>query len=269
MKTIIVLFLVTLWLAPELSQAQSVTIGVIPASSFCGGDSVSVKFTVTGFFGHKNAFTLQLSDATGSFASGFTNLASITDTLPGTFTIAAAIPRMTSSLHYRFRILAAVPYMTSADNGSDITTSTVPYFTLNARTPSIFDPDVVQAGVTAQFNLSPSKFVVDSIFWNFGPDATPSTAIGGLSPKVIYSTGGNKAGSVRLVAPGGCSRTSPFSEYVFDCNPSIPHYAKVIDSSGDDFSRNAVLWVNPGVVLGLQGTQDTVFAEPGSILGGC
>src|SRR5205823_9504608 len=103
-------------------------------------------------------------------------------TLPGTFTIPTAIPRITSSSHYRLRILAAVPYMTSADNGRDITISTVPYFTLNARTPSNFDPDVIQAGVTAQFNLSPSKFAIDSVFWNFSPDATPSTAIGGLSP---------------------------------------------------------------------------------------
>src|SRR5437868_4652903 len=98
-------------LFPAIAGAQSVTMGSIPGTSFCSGDPIAVNFTATGFFGHRNAFTLQLSDPSGSFDNGFQNIGSLIDTLPGTFTITTIIPvTIVSSTHYRFRILAAIPY---------------------------------------------------------------------------------------------------------------------------------------------------------------
>src|SRR5437763_2401741 len=108
-----------LFFCSGLAHAQTVTINSVSGTSFCDGDSVSVTFTVTGFWGHRNAFTLQLSDPNGSFSNNFKNLGSIVDTLPGAFTI-KTINSGNGGLHYRFRILAAIPYTISSDNGSDI-----------------------------------------------------------------------------------------------------------------------------------------------------
>lgn len=271
MKKIIV-FLLSLWLVPELSQAQSVTIGSIPPT-LCAGDSIAVSFTATGFFGHKNAFTLQLFDAT---IGGFSNLGSIIDTLPGTFTINTAVPSVANSKHYRFRILAAVPYMVSADNGFDISIGTMPDVEVKYTTSTGFNfLPVVAAGMPAKFTLTQADGdnpIVDSVFWNFGPGATPKTASGGLSESVTYASGGKKTGAVRIVVNTCGSRTIPFSLLVLGCSPQIPHYAIVVDSNMQPmFSSRQTYWVNPGVTLDLHtgNGSDTVFAEPGSvILGG-
>ena len=125
----------------SLAQGQSVTINSISGASFCDGDSISVTFTAMGFWGHRNAFTLQLSDPNGSFSNNFQNLGSIVDTLPGTFTI-NTITLGNGGLHYRFRILAAIPYIISADNGSDIAFWDKPYvsFTNSITAESVGTP---------------------------------------------------------------------------------------------------------------------------------
>ncbi len=61
-------------------------------TTFCAGDPLSVTFTATGTWGHKNAFTLQLSNDSGIFDNGFQNIGSIVDTAPGTFTIYTTAP---------------------------------------------------------------------------------------------------------------------------------------------------------------------------------
>ncbi len=256
------------------ANAQSVTIGALSSSSFCSGDPFSVSFTATGSFGSGNTFTLQLSDVSGRFSS-FTNLASITDSLPGTFTITAAIPAVANAKHYRFRILSASPNMTSADNGSDIVIGTLPDVTISYQTSNgIGHEAVVAEGVSAQFTLSRARGgtpAVDSVFWDFGPDASPQTAAGGLLESVTYSSGGNKTGSVRIVVNGCGSRTIPFSVFVIGCMPQIPKYAIVVDSNmkAEDPIGGQTYWVNQGVSLDLDNCQrDTVFAEPGSVIAG-
>jgi hypothetical protein len=74
-------------LVPETSHAQGISINSVSSSSFCAGDPISVSITVTGYWGHKNAFTLQLSESDGSFTPTFNNIGSIVDSVPGTFAI--------------------------------------------------------------------------------------------------------------------------------------------------------------------------------------
>ncbi|MFI5201073.1 MAG: T9SS type A sorting domain-containing protein [Candidatus Kapaibacterium sp.] len=264
-------------LVPSSAEAQTVTIGTIPSASFCAGDPISVSFTATGFWQHKNAFTLQLSDDTGSFTSGFTNLGSIKDTLPGTFTINAAIPgNVVSSTLYRFRIMGALPYTTSADNGSDISIGQVP-----------------QSGISISQNMAvvgvPSMIeaywadVSNRFYWNFGSGATPATdtGVGRWGDTVTYATGGVKIVTLQVVGAGGCAKTVSDTLPVFECaTPVIPHTALVINSDTDlqcdiviDTNGDTVmhwlgqnLWVNPGVTVTLRGEGDTVFAESGSTI---
>ena len=240
------------------AQALTVTIGTIPASSFCSGDPISVSFTATGYWQHKNAFTLQLSDASGSFTSGFTNLASIKDTLPGSFTITSSIPtNLANSAHYRFRIMAALPYMTSADNGSDIAIGQVPQ-------PRIFIGDS-NIGVGHALGVYAYGTVGDTNIWDFGGGVRS----GGTGDSVVYSTGGLKTITLRTVSAGGCSATDTATVRVFDCTPpAIPHDAIVINNDTTIYGWYLKsFWVNPGVnVTFLNGNNNTIFAESGSTI---
>ncbi len=285
MKKIFIILLLSLCLVPELSLAQSVTIGAIPSSSFCVGDSITVNFTVTGNFGHNNAFTLQLSDPAGGFTNGFDNLNSLADTLPGAFTIKTAIPNVISGKHYRFRILAAVPYMASADNGSDIMIGNVPqlrleYGTSLAEVAGSVKPVLIE-GRKGKFTIPLSgsgMYTLDSVIWDFGTDADPPNISGKRVPnsnsweqEATYLTAGKKTVMVRAVS-SGCSKTFSFPAEVFGCNPSIPRTARVIDTSGFFFENSGnpfMLWVNPGVNLEIAQGAGTIFAEPGSTISKC
>ncbi len=253
--------------------AQSVTIGAIPGSRFCAGDPISVSFTATGTWGRRNAFTLQISDPSGSFSNGFLNLGSLVDTLPGTFTINATMPSAAST-HYRLRILAANPYVTSADNGSDIAIATAPgAFTFYPT--SIAGAVGTTVSFAASINDHDEADARDTGHWDFGSGATPATAtttaidygggyVGLAQAQTTYSTTGDKTITLRTVKAGGCPSTPTNAMiHIYDCSiPSIPHDAIVVDSVGQAVSKKTY-WVNPGATL-FFGDGDTIFAEPGS-----
>ncbi len=86
---------------------------------FCAGDSISIPYYVNYNFRSGNIFKVQLSNASGSFASPVT-LANITGTTSGI--AKTVIPANTpAGAGYRLRVTASNPVDTSADNGFDIT----------------------------------------------------------------------------------------------------------------------------------------------------
>src|ERR1035437_7806754 len=101
--TILSLFSAIALLAmPGATRAQTITLNSVSATRFCAGDPIAVSFTVSGGWGKNNAFTFQLSDASGSFDVTFTYLGSVIDTAAGTFTIVSTIPlRAAYSDQYR------------------------------------------------------------------------------------------------------------------------------------------------------------------------
>jgi hypothetical protein len=214
---------------------------------------------------------LQLSDASGSFSSGFSNLGSIIDTLPGTFTINSVMPKVSSSSsHYRFRMIAAVPYTVSADNGSDVNVGAMPSPIILERN----SPGAINKPISYEAIPGGPDNPTDSLYWDFGADANPAT-YGGVPTKVMdapdptttYSTGGDKTVSISAIVPGGCSRTLTFTAHIFDCTiPPIPHYAIVIANDTTFPDQGKVLWVNPGVTINVAGYADTIYAEPGSTI---
>ena len=262
-------------------NAQSVSMSPIPRTSYCVGDPISVTFTATGTWGPKNAFTLQLSDATGSFANTFKNIGSINGTAAGTFTISSTIPTgITGSTHYRIRITGALPYTASTDNGQDITMGVKPSidleiadFTTYVTTSvgGLFLPVGAQVDSTVQILLphidssSASSIKYD---WDFGSDATPpnASALGLIKKNVAYSTAGDKTVSVTATDPAGCSTSASINYHIFDCtNPSIPKYALIDSGQNADF-HGGVIWVNPGVAFSIDGGKDTLFCESGSAI---
>lgn len=83
----------------------------------CAGDSIHVPYGVTYNFRSTNVFTLQLSNASGSFASA-TTLATITGGAAGVFH--CVLPGTVNGSGYRLRVIASGPVDTSEDNGTDL-----------------------------------------------------------------------------------------------------------------------------------------------------
>ena len=276
MKTIAVKFILlsvlALILIPTLSRGQAISIGSVSATRFCAGDPLSVTFTVTGTWGHNNAFTLQLSNDTGTFDNGFTRLGSIIDTVPGTFTISTTIPPATPfSSHYRFRVIGAKPYTESADNGSDILIGQKPSQD-SIGTPSVLE-SAVAVGVPITFNMFRYPTGDDTVHIDFGAGAANRfvTLFDGTSG--TYNSPGLKTVVVEWVAPGGCSARDSFQVYAFGCdNPVIPHDAIIVSSDtvfSNNNQSNKTFWLNPGVSLTLgDNVSDTIFAEAGSSISG-
>jgi uncharacterized delta-60 repeat protein len=105
------------------SAPNTLGIGAI-ATSYCAGATLSVPFQSTGTFDQGNVFTVQLSDASGSFASP-QNIGSASGLSSGS--INATIPFSTTpGTGYRIRIVSSSPAMTSADNGTNIAINAVP-----------------------------------------------------------------------------------------------------------------------------------------------
>ncbi len=264
---------------PAVVSAQTISIATVSGGSFCAGDPVSVSFTTTGSWGHKNAFTLQLSDPSGSFSSGFKNLGSLFDTIGGALSISATMPsNPLGSSHYRVRVIGAVPYIASSDNGTDLSLGNTA-FTLKEGG---FGP-AWGIGIKGYMDLSNvADPLSDSIFWDFGVDATPATVAGKasngtvLTPEVMYSSGGLKTITARVIN-NGCTKDTTFSKYVYDCtHPIIPHSALVISRDTSLNWNNKTgprsIWINPGVTVdinaSINATLDSVFAETGATITG-
>jgi hypothetical protein len=262
-------------LLPCIMAAQTITINSVSTAGTCSGDSISVTFTVTGNWGHKNAFALQLSDPDGSFASTFTNLGSIKDSIPGTFTLQSSIPStVTASSKYHVRIIGAYPYIASTDTSTDIIIHKAPSFRItysSSATPIV--------GMPIDFTLGSSDLSDASqhftVTWNFGDGASPASAVDSvfnnidtiLHKSITYSSAGTKTITVTL--SNGCSTTVTTQVVIYGCvYPSISHRTIVVDSDTDianPFRGNAY-WINPGVNVKYVGDFDTLYLESGATL---
>jgi len=281
MKTIAIRFTLfcafVLLVLPRFLSAQAITINSVSGTSFCEGDSISVTFTASGNWSQNknNAFTIQLSDAGGSFANTFNNLGSIKDTADGAFTLASMVPTgIPSSIHYRIRITGAYPYTASADNGLDIIIHKAP--TIRITYSSSATPIV---GMPIDLTLSSGDLADTTqhfkVTWNFGDGASPSSAVDSvfnnidtfLYKRITYSFTGTK--TVTVTISNGCSTTLTTQIVVYGCvYPSISHRTVVIDRDTDianQYHGNAY-WINPGVNVTFAGQGDTLYLESGASL---
>ncbi len=202
--------------------------GSIPGTRFCPGDPISVSFTVTGYFQHRNAFTLQLSNSSGGFDKDFQNLGSL---------------------------------QVSADNGNDIIVGGLPSPSSHASWRS--ESDSVAVGNYLDFSSDGSD---DSIFWDFGTTAKSTSGTGSYVRDIQYLTGGRKTVIIHNVAVGGCVRLDTLSLNIIECTtPSVPNDAVVIAHDSTISSTSHTLWVNPGVTVTVSSPYGLlVFAESGS-----
>ncbi len=82
----------------------------VSASSLCTGSTFNVQYTASGYYGAANTFTVQLSNATGSFVTPI-NIGSISSSVSGN--ISCTVPVSTTiGSNYRVRVISNHPSYT-------------------------------------------------------------------------------------------------------------------------------------------------------------
>lgn len=116
-----------------LPATDSILAGTITPTSFCGCDSIDVPYIASGAYTAGNVFTVQLSDASGSFAAPST-VGTLTSTATND-TIACAIPcSALAGTGYRVRVNSSTPAITGNSSAITITVNAAvtPTVSINA-----------------------------------------------------------------------------------------------------------------------------------------
>lgn len=101
----------------EISEKPLILAQNIP-TAICPGQKLDINFYQNVTLNSGNIYTVQLSNASGSFASP-TTIGTLTATTPSK--IEATIPTNISGSGYRIRVVSSNPVLLSSDNGVDIT----------------------------------------------------------------------------------------------------------------------------------------------------
>ncbi len=177
----------------ELTYVPSTEIDItLNTLSVCSGGNLSVSYdTDTTTFAVNNTFTVQLSDASGSFASPV-NIGSAVGS--GSGTIIANIPSNTPAGNgYRVRVVASNPAFTSNDNGNDIS--------INNKPVAGFIADDNCVGLVTNFQNTSSG--ATSFFWDSGEGNTTTDP----NPSYTYPQPGSYNVSLIATNASGCSDT--------------------------------------------------------------
>lgn len=175
----------------------------------CAGGNATITYAIGAFtaFSGGNTFTIQLSDASGSFATPI-NIGSTTTT--GSGSVLCTIPSgITPGTGYRIRIVASAPAYTSPDNFVNITiVSALPAVTLGANDP-------VCVGNTLNLT-STATWSISGYSWS-GPASFTS---GAANPSIASVTLANEGTYTLTTTHNGCPNN--VSTIAVDINDVIP-----------------------------------------------
>ncbi|HLF51648.1 choice-of-anchor D domain-containing protein [Flavobacterium sp.] len=132
----------------------------LTGSPFCSGNSVSVPFVSSGTFATGNIYTVQLSNASGSFASPV-SIGTLSSTA-NSGTITAAIPAGTAAgAGYRIRVVSNIPSVIGSDNTANLAVNSALIITTQPTAQSVTEPATAAftvaatgTGVTYQWQVS-------------------------------------------------------------------------------------------------------------------
>ncbi len=228
--------------------AQTITTDAVSSNILCGGSSVTVDFTATGSFVQGNAFTLQLSDASGGFGTSFRNLTSITATTSGSITV--QVPNNLDGSGYRFRVIGSNPPVTGTDNGTDIMIAPTPEISVGRKDgarSTIMVGDSIWFASNAPNGM---KYV-----WDFGSGANPPISKDAEPGPVTYSTPGERIVTLTVTNAAGCTSVGTMKSGAAGLSPAVKAGDFIVqsdtatesDAGGSRFSGS--VWVCPGATF--------------------
>ena len=178
-----------------------------PVPWVCNGDGFTVSFTTTGTFGANNTFSVQLSDATGSFANP-----TVIGSGSGT-PIACVMPATTPSGNYKIRVVASDP--------AGIVSNEQPISVANLSGLSCsVSPVPVPAGQTATFTVGGNGLPAGSYNITFTPgNGDPNQNLTNQTlPATLthtYNADGQYTAQIQVVhTPSGCVKTCNVTVFV-------------------------------------------------------
>jgi len=192
----------------QVSAPGSPTITLQPPVPWvCNGDGFTVSFTTSGTFGANNTFSVQLSDATGSFANP-----TVIGSGGGT-PIACVMPATTPSGDYRIRVVASDPAGT-VSNEQPISVAN-----LSGLSCSV-SPVPVPAGQTATFTVGGNGLPAGGYNITFTPgNGDPNQNLTNQTlPATLthtYNADGQYTAQIQVVhTPSGCVKTCNVTVFV-------------------------------------------------------
>lgn len=161
--------------------------------SYCAGATISAPYTLTGTFTAGNTFTLELSDASGSFQNP-TTLASVTSTNAGT--LSGTLPaNITQGTGYKVRITATNPVTIGAES-------------------SVF---TISSGITAQITNVPASLTTTA-----STITMTGTPAGGT-----FTINGTAATQFNAATLGAGTHTVVYSVSQSGCAADVTQYVTV------------------------------------------
>lgn len=169
------------------ASQPSISTSALQFSSICPGGSVTVAFTVNnGPLNAGNVFSLEMSDATGSFASP-TVVGTLNSTTSGA--INGTIPTPLAPGNYSFRVVSSNPALVGTTASG----------TANAPQQPVANVNVTPSGLTV--NASTTSTNATSYTWNPGDGSAPQTTSGSSFSHTYLNSG---SFNFCLVASNAC-----------------------------------------------------------------
>jgi hypothetical protein len=247
-------------------NAQTIKLGPI-GLKFCVGSTLQVPYQASGAFAADTRFSVQLSDANGSFA-GYTDLGSNPDTI-GTI----PVPLASVGQGFRIRVASSDPYILSNEDAANINVLALP-----SPRPSAFLNDTLSetltgdGGVLSVLGMTGDMFKFfdansepngSSWLWKFDSTASIVSSTDS-SPTIEYYSDGFKIGSLSVTNSEGCSSIYLFQYNVLSCNPTIARGAYIVTATTRTGGTSSDIWVKAGGTYSLADySQRRIFVEPG------
>jgi hypothetical protein len=134
------------------NQNITLTTGAV-TGPFCVGSTFNVSYSANTTFNTGNTFTVQLSDALGSFAS-LTNIGFLTSA-SSSGTISCTIPPVLFGTNYKVRVVSSSPAFTGSESNI-FTINTLPVIALDARSCNSATATAVTVSGATGYSWSPA-----------------------------------------------------------------------------------------------------------------
>lgn len=171
------------------ANAQTITTGALAVTKVCGSDNLAVPFAKTGTFGATNVFSVELSDAAGSFATPLA-LTTTGASSPLSVVIPASVPAGTG---YRVRVVSSVPLVAGSTSATVLSIDKAPAKPAVAVTAYSYCVGTTATPLAAKATAGNSLQWYDSAGSEIAAAPTPAT-----------TTVGTQNYSVSQVSAGGC-----------------------------------------------------------------